>query len=501
MQSRDILIETFGITKEFPGVTALDSVNLKVKKGTIHCIIGENGAGKSTLVKVLTGLYIPSKGTLNIEGKSVHNNRSAFELVSYVPQEIDLFKDLSVAENLFMPFFKCGMKGAFVSKKNLYVKSAEYLDKFNIDVKADELVKNISISNQQLLQIARASTRKKSRVLILDEPTTSLTNTEAEVLFSVVRELKKTGIAIVFISHKLDEIFDLGDYITVLRNGKIVGESHIAKTNKKWIIKKMSGEDIDIDEIFRPKLNPGNMVLEINKLTGDRFRNISFSLREGEVLGFSGLIGAGRTELMQTIFGYLKKKNGSVIYKNKKWSGKTYNSVKNGMVYLPEDRKNQGILPTLSVKHNIGISTFSDTSSYTFISDAKEKQLVNSVIKDFGVKTSSSDKKIIYLSGGNQQKTIIGRATKCKPNLLIFDEPTKGIDVKTKVEIHRLIKKLAEKKRIAVILISSELDEILKCSSRIITLYQGEITGRFITEQTSRTEIISAMIGAGEKIL
>jgi len=499
MHSNDIVMKAYGITKEFPGVIALDSVNLNVQKGTVHCIIGENGAGKSTLVKILTGLYIPNAGTLDIGGRSIQKNRSAFELVSYVPQEIDLFQDLSVAENLFMPFFKCGMKGAFISKKVLYEKSKKYLNRFQIPVNPEDSVKNISISNQQLLQIARAATREHFKVLILDEPTTSLTNKETKVLFHVIKELKASGIAIIFISHKLDEIFDIGDYVTVLRNGKLAGESPIIDTTKKWIISKMSGEEIDIDEIFRPKTKPGHLVLQVDNLSGDCFNDISFSLHKGEVLGFSGLIGAGRTELMQTIFGYRKKNKGRINYLNCKWKGKTHKSVKNGMVYIPEERKQQGILPTLSVRDNIGISNFSDTSKYYFISNKKEELLVNSVIEDFDVKTSTLDKKIIYLSGGNQQKAIIGRATKSNPDLLIFDEPTKGIDVKTKVEIHRLIKKLAEENQIAIILISSEMDEIFKCSSRIITLYQGEITGRFNTEQTNKTQILSAMIGAGEK--
>lgn len=497
MDQREAIVKAHQITKTFPGVTALDSVDLNVYPGEVHCIMGENGAGKSTLVKILTGVYTADGGGVRINGLDAIHNRTAFDVVAYVPQEIDLFPDLTVAENLFMPFHRSGVSRLWVSKAQLYRKARPYLESFRIRAKPEDTVKDISVSDQQLLQIARASTRTGFQVLLMDEPTTSLTDQEASVLFEIVRELRSEGKAIVFISHKLDELFSVGDAVSVLRNGVLVGADRIENVSANWIVEKMSGEEIDIEETFRPEGSPGERVLEVEGLSGQGFDDVSFEVRTGEVVGFAGLVGAGRSELLQTVFGYRPRRGGNVRFNGRPWAGKPADSIRDGIVYLPEERKTQGILPSLSVRQNIGIGMFEMTSSFSWISGKKETALARKVVNEYGVKTPSLDQQIMFLSGGNQQKVIIGRASQGDPKLVIFDEPTKGIDVKTKVEIHRLMQRLADEKKIAVVLISSELDEITKCSNRIVTLYNGRKTGEFETATTPRAEIVRAMIGAG----
>ena len=492
------LLKAQGVVKTFPGVVALDNVNLSVRPGTIHCIIGENGAGKSTLVKVLTGVYVPDKGEVTIDGQNALQHPQLFSAVAYVPQELSLFPEMSVAENLFMPFSKSGIGGAVVTENRLNRAAIPHLKRFHIEVSPHTLVKKISISEQQLLQIARALTNRAAEVLILDEPTTSLTDQETQRLFRIVRRLKDEKRSVVFISHKLDEIYELGDEITVMRNGKQVGSAPVAEMSQRQLIVLMSGKDFDLHKTFRPELPPGkNVLLEVKNLSGTGFHDIDFTLHEGEILGFAGLIGAGRSEIMQTIFGFLPEKGGEVTLAGKPWRFRDTNAaMKNGLVYLPEERKHHGILPLLSVRHNIGISVLRETTRGPFISPAKEAEIARQIIDLYEVKTASDEKRIVYLSGGNQQKIIIGRNMRGRPKVLIFDEPTKGIDVKTKSDIYRIMKELAEKERVGIILVSSEMEELLRCSNRVVAIYHGKKTGEFDANTTSAPQIVSAIIGA-----
>ncbi len=488
------ILEAKNITKIFPGVTALDSVDISLKKGEIHCIIGENGAGKSTLIKCLTGVYTPEKGNIYIDDKDAFANRTLFEKVVYIPQELDLFGDMSVAENLFIPFEKCGFHG-IVNNKKLENRARPLLKKFNIDVEPDELVKNISVSAQQLVQIIRGIVNENYEIIMFDEPTTSLSSKDIKILFDIIKTIKEQDKSVVFISHKLDEIFEIGDVITVFRNGKNIDYSSINDIEVKWVISKMSGKDIDQNKVYYSNNVSNEFILEVNNLTGEKFTDISFNLRKGEILGFSGLVGAGRSELMQAIFGYLPIYSGSIKLKGKKWKdGDTSFSVKNGIVYLPEERKKQGILPLLNIKENIVISILDKVKQGIIISDDLERELANKVVDTYDIKTPDIEKIIKYLSGGNQQKVIIGRSMSCEPIVLIFDEPTKGIDVATKAEIYRLMKQLAEEKEIGIILISSEIDEVKKCSNRVIVLYNGYKYGEFSTED-KKEDILNSMIG------
>lgn len=492
------ILEAKNITKMFPGVVALDSVDIAFELGEIHAIIGENGAGKSTLIKCLTGVYEPEEGEVIINGKNAMKNKNLFNKIAYVPQEIDLFGYMSVAENLFMPYEKSGIRGT-VNQKELEQKAVAILDEFSIPVKPGDLVKDISISSQQLLQIARATVHEDYEVLMLDEPTTSLTSRDTKILFDIVDKIKKENKAVIFISHKLEEIFQLADVITVFRNGKKVAYSEIEKVDSNWVIRQMTGRELDQNECFYSEKISDEVLLEVNNLTGEHFTNISFKLRKGEILGFSGLVGAGRSELMQAIFGYLPVYEGSVKFDGSDWKlGDTYSSVKNGFIYLPEERKKQGILPELSIKDNISISILDELKNGIGISGKKEGELAQRVIETYDVKTPGIDKKIQFLSGGNQQKVIIGRAMACKPKLLVFDEPTKGIDVGTKTEIYRLMKKLAEEEQIGIIMISSEMEEIRKCSNRIIVMYEGKISGEF-DAAADQQYILGSVIGMNSK--
>lgn len=488
------VLEAHNITKLFPGVVALDSVDVAFEPGEIHCIIGENGAGKSTLIKCLTGVYQPEEGEVLINGEDAIKNKALFDKIAYVPQEIDLFGYMSVAENLFLPYEKSGIKG-IVNQKELEKKAVPVLERFKIPVEPDALVKDISVSSQQLLQIARACVHEEYEVLMLDEPTTSLTTSDTEILFDIVRTIKKQNKAIIFISHKLEEIFSLGDVITVFRNGKMVAGDVISNVNIPWVIKQMTGKELDQDQVFCSEKVSEKVLLEVSNLTGEKFSDISFTLKKGEILGFSGLVGAGRSELMQAIFGYLPVYSGTVMLDGEAWKlGDTNYSVNHGFIYLPEERKKQGILPVLSIRENISVSTLDTLKSGFSISRRKEEELAREVIDTYDVKTPDTDKAIQFLSGGNQQKVIIGRAMKCNPKVLVFDEPTKGIDVGTKAEIYRLMKELAEEKGIGIILISSEMDEVKKCSNRIIALYEGKQAGEYDAKADKDT-LLSAIIG------
>jgi len=487
------------ITKVFPGVVALDRVSLTIQPGKIHCIIGENGAGKSTLIKILTGITPVDEGEIHIGGRKVDffnkRDRDYFNNIAYVPQELDLFNEMSVAENIFMPYEKNGIKW-IVNKKELWTKTLPWIERFKITVNPGDLVKNVSVSDRQLIQIARSMVNINAQILMLDEPTTSLTTTEAERLFVVLRELKAQNKAIIFISHKLEEIFAIGDELTVLRNGVRVTGAQVKDVDIPWVISQMVGSSINQEETYKPeKAIDDEALMEVKGLCGAKFNNIDFTLHKGEILGFSGLVGSGRTEIMQAILGYLPLWAGEVFIEGKRRNfGSTTRSMRGGFMYMPEERKQQGILPGLSVKQNITVSLLDKIKSAFLISKKKETQVAEEVIKTYEIKTASSDQHIRFLSGGNQQKVIIGRAMFAHPKILVFDEPTKGIDIGSKVEIYKLMKRLAEEERMGIILISSEMNEVLRCSNRVITVYFGQKAGEF-SAPFDKTRIMNAIMG------
>ncbi|GBQ69511.1 ribose ABC transporter ATP-binding protein [Ameyamaea chiangmaiensis NBRC 103196] len=486
------------IRKEYPGVVALDHVELTLEAGQVHILAGENGAGKSTLIKTLTGLVTPDEGSIHIEGQDALAARGLFEKIAYVPQELNLFAPMTVAENMFMPFSRSGFGTVTVSRRAMEKAAETFLTRFGIRARPRDRVGQISVPDQQLLQIARAACRSDFRVLVLDEPTSSLTAKETAHLFQIIRALRDEGVAIVFVSHKMEEIFELGDVVTVLRNGRSVGTHRMTEMTEDSLIHLMSGNNIALDERFQPRCEPGEVLLSVDHLCGPGVSDASFVLRRGEILGFAGLVGAGRSELMQTMFGFRRATSGRCVLEEREIPrGRPDRAVAAGMVYLSEERKHHGIFPLLSVRENISLSILDQLTSFGVVSGRKEREKTREIIASFDVRTSSPDKKIRFLSGGNQQKAIIGRAMARRPRLLIFDEPTKGIDIGTKFQIYRIMQKLAED-GVGIILVSSEMTELQRCASRIVTLYEGRINGTFDQATTDINTLVGAIIGARE---
>ncbi|EHH67432.1 sugar ABC transporter ATP-binding protein [Gluconobacter morbifer] len=494
------VLQVEAVRKAYPGVVALDHVDLTLEPGKVHILAGENGAGKSTLIKILTGLVVPDEGRLLIEGQDVREHPELFEKVAYVPQELNLFPSMTVAENMFMPFERSGFAHLTVSHRAMEKAAATFIRRFGIHAKPGQLVSRISVPDQQLLQIARAACREEFKVLILDEPTSSLTANETEHLFRIIRQLRDEGCAIVFVSHKMEEIFALGNTVTVLRNGRSVGTHPMEGMTEEHLIRLMSGSSVQLDEKFQPRMSvqDDEIILSAKHLSGPGFSDVSFDLRRGEILGFAGLVGAGRSEVMQTMFGYHRATAGHcTLYGKEIPRGRTDRAVAMGMVYLSEERKHHGIFPLLSVRENISLSVLDRMKRGGIISSSKERDVVAETVSQFDVRTSSTGKKIVYLSGGNQQKAIIGRAMASRPRVLIFDEPTKGIDIGTKFQIYRIMQQLAEE-GVGIILVSSEMTELQRCASRIITMYSGRITGSFDQATTDVNTLVGAIIGAPE---
>ena len=489
------VLEARSLTKTYPSVIALKSVDISIEEGQVHCVVGENGAGKSTLIQCLTGVIDPDEGTIFIADEDALQQPELFDRVAYVPQEIDLFAGMTVAENLFIPFEKHGIDNP-IRQSSLNEIAIPLLQRFRIDVQPDALVARIPVSAQQLLQCVRAVVHKHYRVLVLDEPTTSLTAADVAVLFQIISDLRSQGKAIVFISHKLDEVTELADVISVFRNGEHVASRRKSEVDVPWIVAHMTGRSIDQNRTYRSRAVQDRTVMEVEGLSGRGFSDISFSVKAGEILGFSGLVGSGRSEIMQTVLGVLPAASGEVrIEGNRLPLGNPARSVRAGFVYLPEERKQQAILPALSVRENIAIALLDRLTGVLGVSLRRERQFVSEIIQTFQIKSVGLDQQICLLSGGNQQKAIIGRAMRGTPKVLVFDEPTKGIDVATKADIYALMQELAETEKIGIILISSEMEEVKKCSNRIITLHNGKKTGEFDRTVTKKT-IMQAIFGA-----
>ncbi len=482
------LLEARSITKTFPGVVALDSVDLAFERGEVHCIVGENGAGKSTLVKVLTGIYKPDGGEL-------YYDESQPPTIGYVPQELNLFDHMTVAENMFLPFSGTIARKGLFRRKAIEKKARKFIEQLKMTCEPGDIVRYISIAEKQLLQIVRVLAKERSDILILDEPTASLTNSEIDRLFLIVKELQLENKAIVFISHRLNEVLRLQSNISVLRNGKIVGNSAGASVSQAWIIEQMTGKDMDLSRLYRPRGQRGAQILRVRNLSGDGFSDISFDLHEGEVLGFAGLVGAGRSEILQTLFGIRKKTSGAAWFKDHPWQfGKPSKSIACGVIYLSEERKSHGIFPHISVRQNISIGLLAQIARAGIIDGTQELALAQDIIDNYRVKTASDETKIMNLSGGNQQKILIARSLMAAPKVMIFDEPTRGIDVNTKDEIYRLIQKIAEEQRIAIVLISSEIEELLKCSNRVLCLYEGHINDEVSGDALTEAHLLNSII-------
>lgn len=507
---KQVILETRNVRKTFPGVTALDGINLVFKSGEVHAIIGENGAGKSTLMNILSGVYLPDPGSEILhKGEKVefHSTADAAKhKIAMIHQENSLVQHLTVYENVFLGHFI--KKRGFVDKKAMRTATGTLLKKMHIDwINPGMYVKNLSSSEQQLIEIVKALSLEPE-VIILDEPTASLTVKETEILMNIIRELREKNVAVVFISHHLEELFEIGDVISVLRDGQYIGTYNLEEIDIPKLISLMVGREIksnarqktEEEAEKRRKTLDNDVVLEVRDycLKG-KVDHVNFKLHKGEILGFAGLVGAGRTELMECIYGYNRATSGMLVMRGQKMTFKTpKDAVKNGIGMLSEDRKLNGILPLHSVQDNINSAVWPRLKgNKLFVSKAREKSNSAEFIKTLNVKTPAPNVKISTLSGGNQQKALFGRILSIRPDILILDEPTHGIDVGAKQEIYNIINSLADD-GISVLLISSELPELITLSHRIIVMCEGKVTGQLEFPEFNQEDILSFASGTAK---
>ncbi|WP_289367361.1 sugar ABC transporter ATP-binding protein [Pantoea stewartii] len=485
-------LEAEGISKFFPGVKALDNVSLRVRPGTVHALMGENGAGKSTLMKCLIGMYRPDQGSIKIKGEPVQFRDTMDALrsgISMIHQELNLVPHMTVAENIWLG--REPVKFGFVDHARLNEETQQLLSRLNIRLKADRLVGELSIASQQMVEIAKAVSWN-SDIVIMDEPTSALTETEVAHLFTIIRDLREQGKAIVYISHKMDEIFAITDEISVFRDGSWVGSDSTSAFTRQSLITKMVGRELT--QLF-PKFNNaiGEEVLTVRHLScQDRFSDVSFGVRRGEILGVAGLVGAGRSEVMESLFGMVPFDSGEILIDGVPVAIDSPSvAIEKGMAFLTEDRKKSGLFLVLSVLENMSIVNMPEYSGKGgFVSHVKMAQHCMDQIRRLNIKTPTMDQIINNLSGGNQQKVLIARWLLAQPKILILDEPTRGIDVGAKAEIYRLISELANR-GVAIIMVSSELPEILGMSDRIMVMHGGRITGILDKDEADQETILS----------
>ena len=492
MNKNTCILKLQHITKEFPGVKALDDVSIEFEKGVVHAIVGENGAGKSTLIKMCTGAYKPTSGEIILDGKMFTGLTPAESIqngVGVIYQEFSLVNDLTVAENIFLG--AAIRRGPFIDRKAMAEKSAELFRRLQIDINPCEIVKNLSTGYQQMVEMAKALS-KKAKILIMDEPTAPLTTKEVETMFSVVRQLKQNGVTIIYISHRLEEIFEIADRVTVLRDGGLITTLDVSRTNKQELIQYMVGRSLT--ETFPGRKAPQDQdtVLDVQGLSGNGLHDVSFRVYKGEILGLGGLIGAGRTELAELLFGVKKKLSGKIYYRGREIKIRSpEEAIKNGIGLVPEDRKRQGILTNRSIYENISASILKATSLWGIIDRKRLWKTAQKSQEDLHIKTPGMQASINNLSGGNQQKVILAKILAAAPELLILDEPTRGIDVGAKYEIYLLMNELVRQGK-TIIMISSEMEELIGMSDRIIVLSEGHITGELKNKEFSQEKILQS---------
>lgn len=498
----EVLLDIKGLEKTFPGVRALKGVNLTVNKGEIHALMGENGAGKSTLIKVLTGIYQKNGGTICFDGEEI-NARTPIEAnekgISTIYQELNLVLFQTVYENLFLgrePRTKFGS----IDRKAMISETKRILEELGIEIDVTRPLKNYSTAIQQMVAIARAVSIN-AKLVIMDEPTSSLDTHEVQVLFRIIRQLKSKGISVIFISHKLDEIFEICDRLTVFKDGEYVGDYDIGELNQLKLISLMVGKDTV--ELERNKQGyefaNAKVIAEMKDIRqGMRLNGINIEIKQGEVVGLAGLLGSGRTELAQVLFGSGMPDNGEIFW----WGEKAgihspADAIKKGMGFCTEDRKTEGIIPHLSVRENITIALLPKLNSFGFVKTKEQDEIVRSYIDRLKIKTPTPEQAICNLSGGNQQKVLLARWMCMNPKLMILDEPTRGIDVGAKAEIEQLIQEFS-KNGISVLMISSEIAELERNCDRIIVMREGRVIGELAGDQISQDKVMETIARGSE---
>lgn len=503
-QSDEIILHAEHITKVYPGTVALQDVSMNIYRGKVNVLIGENGAGKSTLMKILAGVETASSGRLILNGEeiTVRSPRDAARHgIGIIYQELNLYTNLSVAENIFMarelttPYWT-------IKDKDQRQLAADLMKRLEQDIDPKTIVGDLRIGQQQIIEIAKALARNV-RILIMDEPTSALSNTEVEILFRIIRELKAQDVAIVYISHKLDELLQIGDYFTVLRDGHLVGQAPAADVNLNWIVEKMVGRRPE--SLFtRDEHAAREELLRVEDMTLPRagggfvVDHVSFTLRGGEILGIYGLMGAGRTELLESLMGLNPEAHGKVWLSGVSLDKKDIRArIALGLSLIPEDRQLKGLVQKLSVAHNITLASLSHYLSSFFLSNKKEKVGVEREIGDLRIKVANPDHLVTSLSGGNQQKVVVGKSLLTSPKVLMMDEPTRGIDVAAKGEIFEIMNQLALR-GLGVVFVSSELKEILAMADRVLVMAKGRITAEFKRSEVTQEKLAAASVAVPE---
>ena len=505
-KSMEYVLELKNIYKSFPGVKVLEDVTLQVRPGEVHALMGENGAGKSTLMKILMGIYKADQGSIFLEGKEtvIHGPKDAMSKgISMIHQELNTVLDMEVAENVFVgrELLKKGMeKLKIVDIARMREETGRYFREMNIDIDPRAKMRTLSVAEMQLVEIVKAISLN-SRIIVMDEPTSAITEKEATVLFAQIERLKKQGVAIIYISHKMDEIFRISDTITVLRDGQWIGTKPAKELDNDMLIKMMVGRELT-DIYPKDPVEIGDVILEVKNLSrGKKVQDASFSLRKGEVLGIAGLVGAGRSELVETIFGLYPKTGGQIFLHGKEVHIKnSADAIKNKMALITEDRKQTGLNLIVSVKENIASVSIGKLSNHGIVNDKKINEVSEKYIKELKIKTPDGNAIVGNLSGGNQQKVVLAKWLLDEPDIIIFDEPTRGIDIGAKRDIYLLINNLAKEGK-AVIVISSEMAEVMGICDRILVMAEGRINGEVQREEFSQEVIMgyASNITGGEQ--
>lgn len=485
------------ITKDYPGVRAIDHLSFDVEEGEVHALIGENGAGKSTLIKTLSGAITPTAGTIVVNGKefSEMTPKLAKEQgIGVIYQEFTLVPGISAAENVFLG--EKTSKGIFVNIKERERRAKELFDEMQVEIDVSKPVRDLSPACQQIVEIAKAVS-KEVKILIMDEPTAPLTVSEVDTLFRVVRDLKKKGVTIIYISHRLEELFEIADRVTVMRDGAYVGTEKMVDIDRRKLIAMMAGRELKESYPSR-KVDVGEEVLRVENLYGNGDRNISFTLHRGEILGFAGLVGAGRTELMRVLYGADPMESGKVYIYGKEVHIKCCgDAIQAGIGYIPEDRKAHGVFLPMTIKWNTVINNLKAFSSGLFVDTKKENRAAEEYREKFRIKTPSLEQRVRNLSGGNQQKVVLAKTLAANSEIVIFDEPTRGIDVGAKQEIYKLMNELVESGK-SILMVSSDMPELLGMSDRVIVIYEGEKTGEVSKEEFNQNYILDLASGGKE---
>jgi len=487
----ETLLELKNISKSFPGVKALDNISFSVKKGQVHALVGENGAGKSTLIKIINGMYKADEGEYYFENKKVEHFTPANMTnlgVATIHQELSPVLDMSIADNIFL-----GRESLLIDWKSMYAQAGKFIQDLGFDYNPKAKMRSLSVSDMQIIEIIKAIS-KDAKVIIMDEPTSSIAETEVDILFDQVRKLKAAGLGIIYITHRLDEIFEISDQATILRDGQVISTHDTKDLTKPQVIAKMVGREMT--EAYPPRKNvPGDVIMELKSLSCDKkYSDVNLTVRRGEILGMPGLIGAGRTEVMRAVFGLDPYDSGEIILEGKSVMGRHPDKIiDQGIMMVSEDRKGEGIIPKRSVSDNISLGNFKSYLRGIIVDDKKILEDTNTMIEALSIKTPSPKTLAESLSGGNQQKVVIAKWLLHNPKVLIMDEPTRGIDVGAKYEIYKIIASLAEQ-GVAIIMISSDMPEIIGMCNRAAVMSNGRITGELSQEELTQERIMTLAV-------